>query len=497
MFKKACCVFFATLILTLPVSAQDMESRMKRMEEMLLKLQTELKEKDKKISDLEKKVSKSAAPKNDVQLMNELTADNHEKSVKFVKGDHSGHDHNDTSKFNLQNVNTFMDTLNISTILNVTAGTSSVRDEQLENFQGGAHDPNERGFSLQQLELGLSGNVDNLFDANAFILFTEDDVEIEEAYVTTRSLPHQLQLKAGFYLTEFGIYNQEHAHTQSFIDQPLINTRIFGGEGMRDAGVRLSWLAPLPWYSELLLGVQNSDGDYMSSFRGSEHSHGEDEHEEEEDERFEEGIGHRPYVGKDTRSMEDFVWSGRWVNSFAPSKDATVQLGLSGLFGDNHTGGQTYVYGADFKMILEDEKTGKADWTFQGEIMKRTYKADSIDVPAEGMATAFSHDSADLDDWGFYVQGLKSLDDKWSIGLRYEYVTGSGDSYEGEEVVDRDDDFNRSDRFRVSPLLVYQHSEFTKLRLQYNFDSSDTDDDASTLWLGLEVLLGSHPAHKF
>lgn len=483
----------------MPLSAADIETRMKRMEEMLLKLQSELKEKDKKISNLEKKITKSAENKTDIELMDELTADNYRKSVEFVTGKDS---RNSNSQFNLQNVNTFMDTLDISTIVNVTAGASSVRDKDLGEFQGGAHEPKERGLSFQQLELGLSGTVDNLFDANAFINFTENEVEVEEAYVTTRSLPHNLQLKAGFYLTEFGTFNQEHLHSQSFIDQPLINTRIFGGEAMRDAGIRLSWLAPLPWYSEFLVGVQNSDGDYMKSFRGTEHVHDgeeEHEHEEDEDERFEEGIGHRPYVASDTRSLEDFVWSGRWVNTFTPSDFSTVQLGLSGLFGDNHTGGRTYVYGADFKMILEDEQTGRADWTFRGEIMKRTYKANGINIgeTEPGDMDEFSHGSANIDDWGFYVQALKSLSNKWSVGLRYEYVTGSGDSYEGEEVVDRNDDFERSDRFRISPLFVYQHSEFTKLRLQYNFDDSDTYGEANTIWIGLEFALGAHPAHNF
>ena len=72
-----------------------------------------------------------------------------------------------------------------------------------------------------------------------------------------------------------------------------------------------------------------------------------------------------------------------------------------------------------------------------------------------------------------------------------------GDSFEGDERVSRDEDFERSDRFRISPLLVYQHSEFTKMRLQYNLDDSDAGGEANTIWLGVEVILGAHPAHKF
>ena len=123
--------------------------------------------------------------------------------------------------------------------------------------------------------------------------------------------------------------------------------------------------------------------------------------------------------------------------------------------------------------------------------MKRTYKANSFIIEEDDGDVFLPSD--EVDDWGFYVQALKALDKKWSVGLRYEYVTGSGDSFEGEETVAREDDFDRSDRYRISPMLVYQHSEFTKMRLQYNHDDSDTDDEASTIWLGVEVILGSHP----
>ena len=343
---------------------------------------------------------------------------------------------------------------------------------------------------------------------------------LEEAYLVTRSLPYNLQVKAGYFLTEFGLVNQQHTHSWDFIDQPIINTRLFGGEGMRDAGVRLSWLAPTPWYSELLVGVQNSDGDFSPSFRGEAHVHGEEdehghdeeeehhdeeeeeheeeEHEEEEHEEhdFEEGVAGRPYNETDTRSLDDLVWSARWVNTFDITEDTTLQLGVSNLWGKNHTGGETWIYGADAKLVIDDKELGRPDWVFQGEIMKRNYQADAFFEEHDGELEEV-HDSEEIDDWGFYVQGLKAIDKKWSIGLRYEYVSGDGDSFEGEERVDRDSDFDRSDRIRISPLVVYQHSEFTKMRLQYNFDDSDAEGEANTIWFGVEVILGSHPAHKF
>ena len=56
----------------------------------------------------------------------------------------------------------------------------------------------------------------------------------------------------------------------------------------------------------------------------------------------------------------------------------------------------------------------------------------------------------------------------------------------------------RDDRYRVSPLLVWRPTEFSRIRLQYNFDSAaHLADDAHGVWLGFEWLYGAHPAHDF
>ena len=74
----------------------------------------------------------------------------------------------------------------------------------------------------------------------------ETRVELEEAFVTTTSLPHDLQVKVGQFLTEFGRINPTHPHTWDFVDAPLVTGRMLGPEGLRSAGVRASWLMPLP-----------------------------------------------------------------------------------------------------------------------------------------------------------------------------------------------------------------------------------------------------------
>jgi hypothetical protein len=227
------------------------------------------------------------------------------------------------------------------------------------------------------------------------------------------------------------------------------------------------------------------------------------------DEAFEERpIGGRPFASAGTRSMDDMVYLLRWVNGTDFSETWTGQLGVSGLFGPNATGsqGETWIYGADF-VLKWTPLTSDRGWPFvrlEGELMQRRYRADAftgcLDPDEDPCLDPVDLASETLDDWGGFLQALWGFRRGWSVGLRGEYATGSGGNDADLDYL-RDEDPFRDDRVRVSPLLVYQPSEFSRIRLQYNWDHADFldggDDPAHGVWLGFEFLFGSHPAHAF
>jgi hypothetical protein len=379
-------------------------------------------------------------------------------------------------------------------------GSSTARDESLETLQGGAHDPKRRGFTFQQAELSLAGAVDPYFFGEAHIVFFEEGVELEEAFLVTQTLPWGLELEGGYFLTEFGRINPVHAHAWDWVDQPVINTRLLGPEGMRGAGMRLGWLTPLPWFSELHFGVQDATGHAMTSFRGEGFGHGHGH--EEEDLHFEEGIGGRPIVDRETRSLRDLVYLMRWANSWDVTDELSLLLGASSLYGPNNTGssGETWIYGGDLtvKWRAANHSRGFPFVTWQTEVMRRHFRADAffddddpmevIDIPA-----------GTLRDWGLYTQVLYGFIPGWSAGVRYEYATGSGDSFEEGERISHNEDPFRDQRHRISPLLVWEPTEFSRIRLQYNYDRAKHLDegDAHSVWLVFEILFGSHAAHRY
>ena len=376
--------------------------------------------------------------------------------------------------------------MDISFDVLAAGGGSTEPDSSLANLEGGGHDPRKNGFTLQNAEIALAGAVDPYFVGQANIVYTIDpvagatNVELEEAFLVSQSLPYDLQVKAGQYFTEFGRINARHPHQWEWMDQPVINTRMFGPDGMRGTGARVSWLVPLAWFSELYAGAQNANGETMTSFLASEES-------------FQERpIGNRPFVGRDGNAFNSLAYSLRWENGFDLSSQWSAALGVSTVFGPNATGndGYTFIYGADLVMKWRPVRNERG-WRFflwQSEVMYRDYQAGSF--AGDGLTLA----NKDLTDWGFYTQLLYGWSPGWRGGVRFDYATGSGDSVGG-----RGDDPFRDNRFRVSPLVEWLPSEFSRVRFQINYDHADhlEHTDALTFWIGYEFLIGSHAAHRY
>jgi hypothetical protein len=333
-------------------------------------------------------------------------------------------------------------------------GWSTAENDEIRT---GHHAPLERGFSLRSAELALDGAVDPYFKGAAMLALAlgldgETVLELEEAYAQTTSLPWNLQVKAGQFYAAFGRQNAQHAHEWAFVDQPLVLNRLFGGDGLRNPGAQLSWLVPTPFYSEVMLGVFNGAGETAASFRNAESG---------------EIHGGTP-VERGLRGPQDLLFVPRVASSFELSDTQTLLAGLSGAFGPNNAGSHTdtQIYGADlyWKWRPVNAQAGFPFVAFQTEALYRRYEAANT-----------------LGDWGGYAQVLWGFTPGWVAGLRGELVHGDT----GEE------------RARFSPNLTWYTTEYSKLRLQYNYDHRQTDGDDHSVWLQLEFALGAHPAHKF
>ncbi|WP_228565519.1 zinc-regulated TonB-dependent outer membrane receptor [Myxococcus sp. AB036A] len=328
-----------------------------------------------------------------------------------------------------------------------------------EPLQSGGHDPTKTGFNFQQLEMSVGAAVDPYFRFDANIVFSQFGVEVEEAYATTLDLPLNLQVRAGQFLTRFGRINPTHPHSWDFVDQPFMLGRIFGGEGNRGLGVEASWLAPLPWFVEVIGSATDAAGGATArSFFGDRN------------------LG--------VRTPLDFQLTGAVKQFFPLSDDTSLLWGVSYATGPNSTGhrNRTDVFGTDvyikFRPVTAASNTVVA---LQAEAFYRRRQ-----VPNDV-----------LQDVGGYAQVLWKFAQRWGTAMRYEFGTAAYDGL-GNKAVDFLDPEWMDMRQRISANVTFWPSEFSRIRLQGAADAPEWRDETDfSAFLQLEVLVGAHGAHLF
>lgn len=345
----------------------------------------------------------------------------------------------------------------ISLTLNVAASYFSN-----EPMQAGHHDPNRNGFTFQQLEMAFHANVDPYFKFRGYLVVDEHGLELEEAFAQTTSLPGRLQLRAGKFLNRFGRINSRHPHAWHFLDMPLVMGRFLGDEGLSGTGIEASWLAPTPWYLELVMSAVH--GAEARSFRGEDSS---------------------------IDSVRDFVYVGAIKNHFAFGPSWSLALGVSGALGRNNaaweegvlntpiadlpTHGLTQIYGTDLYLRFRPvDATGYRAFSLQFEFMHRRREVGGVQLSSNGL----------------YAQAVGNISQRWEVGARYEWVDGSA-------LDDLDPEWT-GDRHRMSVQGTFYPSHFSRIRLQTNYDHPTwTKQPIVAVMLGLELSIGAHGAHKF
>ncbi|MGZ5503538.1 MAG: hypothetical protein ACXWGY_02660 [Chthoniobacterales bacterium] len=357
----------------------------------------------------------------------------------------------------------------------------ATKEHDVGRLEVGDHDPQQRGFNARNAEIALDGAVDPYFEGFANIVLkldnnNETSIELEEAFMQTTNLPFGLQLKGGQFFAAFGRLNPTHPHTWEFADAPLVSGRLLGPDGLRGVGAQISWIVPVPWYSQLYLAMQNGEGATAFSFRNPG-----------DNGRF---FG-RLTDNRAARGLGDFLYLPRWENSVNLSDTQTVLGGVSGAFGANETGAhaRTEIYGADF---LYKWKSARAEGGFpfvkwQTEWMYRQFEAD------RGVGMEFPV-AETFHDWGIYSQVLWGFKKGWVVGVRGDYLHMQDSRFT--------DDDERQTRSRITADLTWYPTEFSKLRLQYQHDWLEENQflagrEVDSVILQFEFILGAHGAHKF
>ena len=385
------------------------------------------------------------------------------------------------------------------------------------------HGEVENGFNLRETEVTLTASIDNYLDGVAVLAIDgESGIEVEEAYILTRSLPAGLQLKAGRFLSDIGYINRQHPHDWDFVDRPLVSEHLFGNHGLQENGLQLSWLAPTAFYSRFGVEVLQGENSGVANHVGSG-SHTVTGYDTDTD---------GPNDGSRARSQVDYGLrdeSGpRLVTAFAKfSPDLgfnhAAQFGLSGGSAsawqnvETHGSGRVDVWDGDAWFAGVDavykydagRSFGQGNWTVQAEYFYReidaTYQNRNPDAWDNDPDAGWNIDnewSGKAKQDGVYLQTLYGFAPRWNIGLRAEALGLTNDSLEANRSENEFESFDTS--WRYSAQVSFMPTEFSRLRLQVNhYDYAHDDDDdhhndgAWAVMLQYNMSLGAHGAHQF
>jgi hypothetical protein len=335
----------------------------------------------------------------------------------------------------------------------------------------------KRGFNFNYGELVMSAAVDPYFDLFAAFHLSEEGFEVEEGFINTRSLPGGVQMKAGKFLSSFGRANSQHAHFWAFNDRPLVHKAFFGDEGLLEKGAQIGWTLPTSFY--LFIGGEILQGENEASF------------------------GYEGYSNDSAEvktSKIPNVYTGFAKTSF-DAGSLSVLLGASGAFGKariNHeleddsghaVYGDSMILGGDIvmKYFLDSYRY----ISLEGEYLYRSIEGDYYD--AETGSTIKS--DVEKKQSGYYAQLIVRPFMVWRMGVRYESLINNSVKTGGV----------KSDAEKILPkysaMVEYNPTEFSRVRLQYNYDRSvfleEKRKPVHEVALTFNMSIGAHGAHSF
>jgi hypothetical protein len=451
------------LLGTWPVWAETLEERIKKLEETIQKQQEDLKEQQKVLDELKdqseqaKAVEKQQAaqtPPRDYRL------DDRSRGIYVPTA-------SPLAPYSLTKQTATPGLMNpaISLILDTEYYHSSLSSQELQSRSTpgfiGPQDPAfDEGFNLRSLELGLFAPVDPYFNLYATLPVAETGISIEEAYFVTTSLPAGLQVKGGKFKSGFGRFNAFHPHAWDFVDAPLPYKLFFGGdgEGLIEKGAQLTYLPDLPIYTILGAEVLQGENDTLFGPDGGPHA----------------------YTGfvkssLDFGANQSILFGGSAVGgktnttSFAPN---TLLQGTSVL------------YGVEFTYKWRPAKA--QSFILQSEYLYRRQKGELTDTVSSAMNPLQRNQD------GLYVQALYQMN-RWRIGARFDRMAILKD-----EVILAGEKQNYSGQpYRWTGALEFNPTEFSRLRLQYNYDKSAPNKVNQEIFLQFLIAVGAHGAHAY
>jgi hypothetical protein len=384
----------------------------------------------------------------------------------------------------------------ISLILNGSYARVDETELTLPGFQlGGEAGLPSEGFSLGHSELALSANIDDKFYGSSYFGIVYEDgeteVELEEAFLETLALGNGFTIKGGRFYSGIGYLNAVHDHAHDFADRPLVYDALMGGH-LVDTGIQAGWTAPTSMY--LHIGTEITSG--------TEYPSGAQDQKDTARALF-------AKIGADLNEASSWQLGISYFDATFDQREAGAHHGHGGGHGgaesdvDNELlAGEVSLAGIDF--VYKWTPNGnlrQENLTLQAEYFVREEKATAKFVEGINSAEA-NHDGEQT---GWYAQAIYQFKPAWRVGLRFDALSADTVISDFENNGIDEDEFLEesglgvaSDPKRITFMMDYSPSHFSRLRFQYGKLDNGTTENRNEIFLVQYLMsIGSHGAHSF
>jgi hypothetical protein len=341
--------------------------------------------------------------------------------------------------------------------------------------KGSTQEDNSR-FGVREIELAVQAAVDPFFRGDVFLGISDlESISIEQAYLTSTSLPWGLEVRLGRFLEPVGKQNTTHRHDLHTIEYPYVIQRFFGPEGLKGTGIWASKIfAPFGFYQELQLTAVDRLGERPEGLTAAEMPNKE--------------LGGLGYTARlrnywDLSQATNFelaasAATGRREQPVeAPTPDAAV----------NAVNARETVAGLDVTYRWRPLQQGLyKSFILQGEVMRQFNERMPAQVPLEqGDTTVLVPYAGPTRDYtGAYAFARWQLTRRLFLGSRYDWL--------------QDPELDGKTLQAGSGYFEFFPSEFSKLVAGYEHDfRQGSIEDSDRILLQASFSLGPHKPHPF
>ena len=335
-------------------------------------------------------------------------------------------------------------------------------------------------FSVREVELAVQAVVDPYFRGDVFLGISDlEGISIEQAFLTTTSLPNQLEVRLGRWLMPFGKQNTTHRHDLHTIEYPYVIQRFFAPDGLKGTGVQASRVfSPFGFYQEVVVDAVDRLGERTEGLNPAE--------------PVNKSLGGLGYLAR-LRNYVDINESTNFELSFSGmtgKREQPLDPAYAAQLADtvNAALARQSVIGADLTYRWRPLQQGLyRSFILQTEIMRQINERDPRIPGVNGCvacaAATLGYAGPTRDFTGAYVFARWQTGQRAFIGSRYDWVQ------------DTENDGRTLNAGSV--YLEWFPSEFSKLVAGYEAVSPSGGTLVNRLLLQASFALGPHKPHPF